>query len=309
MTRRTLHSLSLVAAASLAVLFGEVLTAQPGMADVYRTVHASASSLLAAIVGSPERRPRDLMVNGQPLTFTPYQSNRAVSDITAEWLQVLQADTRPVQAPEGDVSEAQFTSAANIFIQPKVSHIGDNYAVIVRFFDGDGAVARDFLHAQNDAMKGRRSQVPMVQGIAVSIRRLPGSNRTEALMSRFDDVRSTLAAFAAPADSRKLPSSLQPPAGVEVLSDIGDRGDGHISRTIISSGNLSVSAWSDARSNLLGRAGFNVDPPRTGRGGVLALHARHENVEADVIYTRGKDTDKTIEVVEIRQPLIEGNMP
>jgi len=50
-----------------------------------------------------------------------------------------------------------------------------------------------------------------------------------------------------------------------------------------------------------------VETPRAGRHGVLALHARRETVEADVLYTRGDNPGEIVEVIEIRQPLAEGN--
>lgn len=308
MKNRLSHTASLVAAAALAIFLGESLTARPGMADVYRTVAKRLDTVIAEISGSPERRPRDLVINGQPLQFTPYQSKRSVGDITDEWLAALKLDTRPAEG-KGNAGEETFAAAANLLVSPKVSRVGGDYAVVIRFFDGDGPAAQSFLHAQDIARIGKIASNRPMPGVALSIRRMPGSDMTEVLMTRFDDVQATLAAFTAPADVRKLPATMRPPAGAEVLSDIGDQGTGHTSRTVISSGVLSAQNWSDARANLLTRAGFSVEGKRAGANGVLALHARRETVEADILYTRGSKPGETVEVIEIRQPLVEGKMP
>lgn len=71
---------------------------------------------------------------------------------------------------------------------------------------------------------------------------------------------------------RFRPSRLQPmsascrcrfvhAAGVEVLSDIGDRDKGHTSRTVVSKGTLTASRWSDQRADLLVRDGFTIETP------------------------------------------------
>ncbi|MGO7969285.1 hypothetical protein ACC720_39315, partial [Rhizobium ruizarguesonis] len=73
-----------------------------------------------------------------------------------------------------------------------------------------------------------------IPGVSIMIRRPADAPMPEVLMSRFEDVGATLPAFAAPADVSKLPLSLRPPAGVEVLSNIGDREKGHTSRTVVS---------------------------------------------------------------------------
>jgi hypothetical protein len=308
MANRLSRTVSLVAAAALAIFLGESLTARPGMADVYRTVAKTLDTVMAQIAGSPERRPRDLVVNGQPLQFTPYQSKRSVADITDEWLAALKLDTRPADG-KGNENEEAFAAAANLLVSPKVSRVGDDYSVVIRFFDGDGPSAQSFLHAQDLARMGKIPSDRPMPGVAVSIHRPAGSDMTEVLMTRFDDVQATLAAFTAPADIRKLPAAMRPPAGAEVLSDIGDQGTGHTSRTVISSGVLSAQNWSDARANLLTRAGFSVEAKRAGKNGVLALHARRETVEADILYTKGSKAGEVVEVIEIRQPLVEGKMP
>jgi hypothetical protein len=82
--------------AGLALVIGlAAAMATPGRAEIYKDLRVTLNSMLAGIVGAPERAPRDLVINGQPLEFTPYQSDRSISDITDEWLRVLTANTRP----------------------------------------------------------------------------------------------------------------------------------------------------------------------------------------------------------------------
>ncbi len=103
--------------------------------------------------------------------------------------------------------------------------------------------------------------------------------------------------------------SLRPPAGVEVLSDIGDRDKGHTSRTVVSKGTLTASRWSDQRADLLVRDGFTIETPPAQRGGVTALYGRRGSVEANVLYVRSKTDGRTVEVIQIRQPFVEGITP
>lgn len=294
--------------AGLALVIGlaVVVLATPGRAEVYKDFRATLNSMLAGILGSPERSPRDLVINGQPLQFTPYQSDRSISDITDEWLRVLAADTRPALPKSSDRQELTAVIAANMLIVPRTSRIRDDLAVVVRFFDGDGEAALDYLRRQDPANPAARAPIP---GVSIMIRRPADAPVTEVLMSRFDDVATTLPAFAAPADVSRLPPSLRPPAGVEVLSDIGDRDKGHMSRTVVSKGTLSAARWSDARADLLVRDGFTIETPPAQRGRVTALYGRRGSVEANVLYTRSKSDGRTVEVIQIRQPFVEGITP
>ncbi|UWM79303.1 hypothetical protein N1937_31150 (plasmid) [Rhizobium sp. WSM4643] len=280
--------------------------ATPGRAEIYKDLRVTLNSMLAGIVGAPERAPRDLVINGQPLEFTPYQSDRSISDITDEWLRVLAVNTRPAMPKSNDRQELTDVIAANMLIVPKMSRIRDDLAVVVRFFDGDGEAALDYLRRQDPANPSARAPIP---GVSIMIRRPADAPRTEVLMSRFEDVAATLPAFAAAADVSKLPMSLRPPAGVEVLSDIGDRDTGHTSRTVVSKGTLSATRWSDQRADLLARDGFTIETPPAQHGGVTALYGRRGSVEANVLYTRSKTDGRTVEVIQIRQPFVEGTTP
>ena len=292
----------------MALLIGlaALAAATPGRAEVYKDFRATLNSMLAGILGAPERSPRDLVINGQPLQFTPYQSDRSISDITDEWLRVLAANTRPALPKSSDKEELTAVIAANMLIVPRTSRIRDDLAVVVRFFDGDGEAALDYLRRQDPENPSARGPIP---GVSIMIRRPADAPATEVLMSRFDDVAATLPAFAAPADTGKLPPSLRPPPGVEVLSDIGDRDNGHMSRTVVSKGTLSAARWSDARADLLARDGFTIETPPAQRGRVTALYGRRGSVEANVLYTRSKSDGRTVEVIQIRQPFVEGITP
>ncbi|MBY3330102.1 MULTISPECIES: hypothetical protein [Rhizobium] len=280
--------------------------ATPVRAEIYKDLRVTLNSMLAGILGAPERAPRDLVINGQPLEFTPYQSDRSISDITDEWLRVLAVNTRPALPKSNDKEELTAVIAANMLIVPKTSRIRDDLAVVVRFFDGDGEAALDYLRRQDPSNSSARAPIP---GVTIMIRRPADAPMTEVLMSRFENVASTLPAFAAPADVTKLPQSLRPPAGVEVLSDIGDRDKGHTSRTVVSKGTLSAVRWSDQRADLLARDGFTIETPPVQRGGVTALYGRRGSVEANVLYTRSKTDGRTVEVIQIRQPFVGGITP
>ncbi|MBY5720027.1 hypothetical protein HFO33_26145 [Rhizobium leguminosarum] len=293
-------------AASVLVIGLAAAAATPVRAEIYKDLRVTLNSMLAGILGAPERAPRDLVINGQPLEFTPYQSDRSISDITDEWLRVLAVNTRPALPKSNDKEELTAVIAANMLIVPKTSRIRDDLAVVVRFFDGDGEAALDYLRRQDPANSSARAPIP---GVTIMIRRPADAPMTEVLMSRFDDVASTLPAFAAPADVTKLPQSLRPPAGVEVLSDIGDRDNGHTSRTVVSKGTLSAVRWSDQRADLLARDGFTIETPPAQRGGVTALYGRRGSVEANVLYTRSKTDGRTVEVIQIRQPFVGGITP
>ncbi|MDU0307087.1 hypothetical protein [Rhizobium sp. 10PS4] len=293
--------------AALVLVIGlDAAAATPVRAEIYKDLRVTLNSMLAGILGAPERAPRDLVINGQPLEFTPYQSDRSISDITDEWLRVLAVNTRPALPKSNDKEELTAVIAANMLIVPKTSRIRDDLAVVVRFFDGDGEAALDYLRRQDPANSSARAPIP---GVTIMIRRPADAPMTEVLMSRFDDVASTLPAFAAPADVTKLPQSLRPPAGVEVLSDIGDRDKGHTSRTVVSKGTLSAVRWSDQRADLLARDGFTIETPPAQRGGVTALYGRRGSVEANVLYTRSKTDGRTVEVIQIRQPFVGGITP
>ncbi len=243
----------------LALVIGlAAAVATPGRAEIYKDLRVTLNSMLAGIVGAPERAPRDLVINGQPLEFTPYQSDRSISDITDEWLRVLAVNTRPALPKSNDMEELTAVIAANMLIVPKTSRIRDDLAVVVRFFDGDGEAALDYMRRQDPKNPSARAPIP---GVSIMIRQPADAPMTEVLMSRFDDVASTLPAFAAPADVSKLPMSLRPLTGVEVLSDIGDRDKGHTSRTVVSKGTLTASRWSDQRADLLVRDGFTIETP------------------------------------------------
>ncbi|MBY3238233.1 hypothetical protein HFO17_27445 [Rhizobium laguerreae] len=280
--------------------------ATPVRAEIYKDLRVTLNSMLAGILGAPERAPRDLAINGQPLEFTPYQSDRSISDITDEWLRVLAANTKPALPRSDNKEELTAVIAANMLIVPKTSRIRDDLAVVVRFFDGDGEAALDYLRRQDPANPSARAPIP---GVTIMIRRPADAPTTEVLMSRFEDVAATLPAFAAPADVGKLPTSLRPPAGVEVLSDIGDRDKGHTSRTVVSKGALSATRWSDQRADLLAHDGFTIETPPAQRGGVTALYGRRGSVEANVLYTRSKTDGRTVEVIQIRQPFVGGITP
>ncbi|WP_163880913.1 hypothetical protein [Rhizobium laguerreae] len=293
--------------AALVLVIGlAAAAATPVRAEIYKDLRVTLNSMLAGILGAPERAPRALVINGQPLEFTPYQSDRSISDITDEWLRVLAVNTRPALPKSNDKEELTAVIAANMLIVPKTSRIRDDLAVVVRFFDGDGEAALDYLRRQDPANSSARAPIP---GVTIMIRRPADAPMTEVLMSRFDDVASTLPAFAAPADVTKLPQSLRPPAGVEVLSDIGDRDKGHTSRTVVSKGTLSAVRWSDQRADLLARDGFTIETPPAQRGGVTALYGRRGSVEANVLYTRSKTDGRTVEVIQIRQPFVGGITP
>ncbi|MBY3050013.1 MULTISPECIES: hypothetical protein [Rhizobium] len=293
--------------AALVLVIGlAAAAATPVRAEIYKDLRVTLNSMLAGILGAPERAPRDLVINGQPLEFTPYQSDRSISDITDEWLRVLAVNTRPALPKSNDKEELTAVIAANMLIVPKTSRIRDDLAVVVRFFDGDGEAALEYLRRQDPANSSARAPIP---GVTIMIRRPADAPMTEVLMSRFDDVASTLPAFAAPADVTKLPQSLRPPAGVEVLSDIGDRDKGHTSRTVVSKGTLSAVRWSDQRADLLARDGFTIETPPAQRGGVTALYGRRGSVEANVLYTRSKTDGRTVEVIQIRQPFVGGITP
>ncbi|MDR9807152.1 hypothetical protein [Rhizobium hidalgonense] len=291
---------------ALVIGLATVVVAKPGHAEVYKDLRETLNSMLAGILGAPERAPRDLVINGQPLEFTPYQSDRSISEITDEWLRVLAANTRPALPKSSDRQELTAVIAANMLIVPKVSRIRDDLAVVVRFFDGDGEAALDYLKRQNPNNPSARAPIP---GVSIMIRRPADAPVTDVLMSRFDDVAATLPAFAAPADAGKLPPSLRPPAGAEVLSDIGDRDKGHTSRTVVSKGTMSALRWSDARADLLVRDGFTIETPPAERSGVTALYGRRGSVEANVLYTSSKTDGRTVEVIQIRQPFVEGTTP
>ncbi len=134
----------------LALVIGlAAAVATPGRAEIYKDLRVTLNSMLAGIVGAPERAPRDLVINGQPLEFTPYQSNRSISDITDEWLRVLAVNTRPALPKSNDKEELTAVIAANMLIVPKTSRIRDDLAVVVRFFDGDGEAALDYMRRQD----------------------------------------------------------------------------------------------------------------------------------------------------------------
>ncbi|MDO3431899.1 hypothetical protein QWJ46_04310 [Rhizobium sp. CBN3] len=289
-----------------ALVVGLAVMATPGRAEIYKDIRVTLNSMLAGILGTPERAPRDLVINGQPLEFTPYQSDRSIAEITDEWLRVLAANTRPAMPKSSDREELTAVIAANMMIVPKVSRIRDDLAVVVRFFDGDGEAALDYLRRQDPNDPSARAPIP---GVSIMIRRPADAPMTEVLMSRFDDVAATLPAFAAPADIGKLPLSLRPPAGVEVLSDIGDHDKGHMSRTVVSKGTLAAARWSDQRADLLIRDGFTIETPPAERGGVTALYGRRGSVEANVLYTRSKTDGRTVEVIQIRQAFLGGITP
>ncbi|MBX4906573.1 MULTISPECIES: hypothetical protein [Rhizobium] len=303
MAQRSRISLHLL---STALVVGLAVIASPGRAEIYKDIRVTLNSMLAGILGAPERAPRDLVINGQPLEFTPYQSDRSISDITDEWLRVLAANTRPAMPKSSDREELTAVIAANMMVVPKVSRIRDDLAVVVRFFDGDGEAALAYMRRQDPNNPSARAPIP---GVSIMIRRPANAPMTEVLMSRFDDVAATLPAFAAPADVAKLPTSLRPPAGVEVLSDIGDHDKGHMSRTVVSKGTLAAARWSDQRADLLVRDGFTIETPPAERGGVIALYGRRGSVEANVLYTRSKTDGRTVEVIQIRQPFLEGITP
>ncbi|OWO91223.1 hypothetical protein B5E41_27860 [Rhizobium esperanzae] len=300
-SRISVHLLGTALVVGLAVIL-----ATPGRAEIYKDIRVTLNSMLAGILGTPERAPRDLVINGQPLEFTPYQSDRSISDITDEWLRVLAANTRPAMPKSSDREELTAVIAANMMIVPKVSRIRDDLAVVVRFFDGDGEAALAYMRRQDPNTPSARAPIP---GVSIMIRRPANAPMTEVLMSRFDDVAATLPAFAAPADVGKLPMSLRPPAGVEVLSDIGDHDKGHMSRTVVSKGTLAAGHWSDQRADLLVRDGFTIETPPAERGGVTALYGRRGSVEANVLYTKSKTDGRTVEVIQIRQAFVGGTTP
>lgn len=61
--------------AGLALVIGfAAAMATPGRAEIYKDLRVTLNSMLAGIVGAPERAPRDLVINGQPLEFTPIRA-------------------------------------------------------------------------------------------------------------------------------------------------------------------------------------------------------------------------------------------
>ena len=77
----------------------------------------------------------------------------------------------------------------------------------------------------------------------------------------------------------------------------------------MSKGTLSAVRWSDQRADLLARDGFTIETPPAQRGGVTALYGRRGSVEANVLYTSSKSDGRTVEVIQIRQPFVEGTTP
>lgn len=311
MAKRASRFLPMAAAAGLAVLAGETLTARKGMADVYETARTSLFTLFAEVIEAPERRPRDLVVNGRPLAFTPYRSARPVDEIAQDWLAVLAVNTRPAAEAGMDAQTAGAAGIANLLVEPKVSRVSQDFAVVVQFFDGNGPAAMANVLAKTDPARraGGAAATPPMPGVAVVIRRAGRDADADVLMTRFEDVPSALAAFAGPADKAALPVSLRPPAGGEVLSDLGDRGSAHLSRTVVNSARMQPAAWAAMRAALLRRDGFAMEAPPAPGNGLVALRARRGTVEADVLYAPGIDAGEVVEVIEIREPLLAGDTP
>lgn len=304
MTGPLRRTLALVASAALAVAFGETLTARVSFADVYLTATTSVSGAIAGIVGAPEREPRALVLNGQPLAFAPYTSDRPVADIAADWAGTLERAIVPIPFDGRDPDQAAAAAVALALLPPKVALVSEEFATVVQFFDGDGRKALD--HVQS---AGKGNPARPIPATVVTIRRPAGAERTEVLMTRMEDAMRTLGAFAAPVDAGSLPESLKPPAGASVLMDLSDDGGGHRSRSIVSRGPLGARAWAERRAALLVKAGFVVEASAAGPAGVTTLRGRRGAEEADVLYTTGSGSGEVVEVMHIREPIAEGASP
>lgn len=314
MTRRRLRvstsrPFGCVLAAGLALALGQVLTSRPGEADVYQLVERGLSGLLADVVDTPERQPRDLMVNGQPLAFTPYHSARPADAVCRDWKAALAAHHRAAVDASGDPERWGAKVAADVLAAPKATRLPDQGCAVVQFFDGDGRAAMDYVLASSPARLKAGSQRPPMPGVTVMIRQAGERGGSDVLMSRFNDVPATLSAYAAPANVAALPPSLQPPAGATVLNDLGDRGTQHVSRTVVTSGHLSMAAWADMRRDLLARENFSIQAQSTSTDGLAAFQGRRGSVEADVHYSPGKEPGEVVEVIELREPQLAGQTP
>jgi len=221
----------------------------------------------------------------------------------------LRANMRSASPRSDDGFDRGLALAADTMTEPRVSQVGASFAVIVNFFDGDGSAALAHSRAASAAKNGRDKAALKVPAVVVLIRRPDGSSMTDVVMSRLDDATAVLNSWSQPLNRAALPAALRSPVGSELLADLADFGSSHNSRTIIASGMLSTTAWADKREALLSRDGFSVERPPVGRQGAIALHGRRGSAETDVLYTPGDKPGEVIEVIEIRQPLAEGNMP
>jgi len=77
-TNRFFNWVCLFAAAATGIVAAEMTTTGTVSAEIFRNVASSLSSTLATIAETEERKPRDLVANGQHIKFTPYQSRRSV---------------------------------------------------------------------------------------------------------------------------------------------------------------------------------------------------------------------------------------
>lgn len=300
-TRKIRHLLSLAAAAALAIGLGETLTARTSFAEVYAAATTSMGGALAELLGAPERAPRALLVNGQPLSFAPYSSDRPVADLAADWSRTLQGAIVPIPYDGADAEQSAQAAVALAFLPPKVAVLSDEFATVVQFFDGDGRKA--MAHVQATAKGGKPGPIPAT---VVTLRRPAGADRTDVLMSRMDDTTGMLSAFAAAPDADEIPTALKPPAGATVLMDLSDEGDGHRSRSVVVRAPVAARAWAERRAVLLSQAGFTVEATAAGTAGITALRARRAAEEADVLYTAGAVPGEVVEVIHIREPLAGG---
>lgn len=286
----------------------EVVTARYTFAEVYLELSQTFYGLVAEAAGEAERQPRDLSLNGAPIAFSPYTSQRPVDAVLDDYLRALRAHSVPARAgpeeglPPGMMKQAVAMSAR--LIEPRVARLDDGTALVTQFFDGNGNAARDYLLARMTLQPGQ----PPVPGVTVMMRRPAGAPVTDVLASRFDDVPGMLTAFGADADQARLPDFLRPPAGASLVADLGDRGAGIMSRTIIARAARSPEQWASERRPVLETAGFRLEALRGGRGQPLSFGARRGAAEADITYVASPTEGDTIEVIELRQPGLAGGV-
>jgi hypothetical protein len=302
------RTLPLLLCSLCTVLVCEIVTARISFADVYLEIRHSLSQMLAQAVGMPERQPRDLMLNGTPLSFTPYRSDRPIDAILNDYVEALTLRIRPATAKPADGllpgMMDRAVAAANAMVKPKVARMKDGFATVTQFFDGDGNAARDYLLERMIFTPAPQTRMP---GVTLVLRRPAEAPSTDVIASRFDDAPALIGSFSKDADPSRLPSFLRPPPGARLIADLGDRGTTVISRTILSSSTRAPEQWAIERRSALALEGFELDPPSGGHGSLLSFGARRGAVEADIAYVASTRADEFTEIIEIRQPGIKGS--
>ncbi|WP_181708500.1 hypothetical protein [Chthonobacter rhizosphaerae] len=301
--------LALLAAAGLALVAGATFSAREGSAEVWLGVQVSPGASLAAILGAPERRPRDLVINGQPLRFTPYRSERPVIEIADEWAATLAAGIRPAIVVDTDPHTAIAAVAATSFLVPRVMKVSDEFATVVHFFDGDGPAALAYFAARTSAEAEAFLPRGSMPGVVVTIRRPAGADATDVLMTRLEEAPAVMSAFMEPVAAEALPIMLQPPGGAEVLMDMSDEGGGHRSRSVVTSGRLAPRLFAESRAALLAASDFDMEYAPARGAALAALRGRNGPLEVDVLYTAGEQPSEVLEVIHLREPLAGRNLP